>query len=108
MGTGLHTTGDALLNKGRVDIPMGEFWVPPPGQGDAPEHPPDVREAASAAHIYGKTLAATESFTSMPMVPAWGQAPPDLKPIADRNIAMGMKRICLHSSHTQTYLAPAH
>src|SRR2546425_1363980 len=72
MGAGLPTTGDGLQNKGRVDIPMGEFWVPMPGQGDSREHPTDVREAASAAHIYGKTLAATESFTSIPMVPGWG------------------------------------
>ena len=55
MGAGLPTTGDGLLNKGQVDIPMGEFWTPLPGQKDAPEHPADLREAASAAHIYGKT-----------------------------------------------------
>jgi hypothetical protein len=93
MGTGLPTTGDALLSKGRVDIPMGEFWVPLPGQGDSREHPADVREAASAAHIYGKTLAATESFTSMPMIPGWGQPPSTLKPIADRYFALGVNRV---------------
>ena len=52
-----------------VDIPMGEFWTPLPGQKDNPEHLADVREAASAAHIYGKPLVAAESFTSiMPRV----------------------------------------
>jgi hypothetical protein len=108
MGTGLPTTGDALLNKGRVDIPMGEFWVPLPGEGDRPEHPPDVREAASAAHIYGKTLAAAEAFTSMPMVPGWGQAPSYLKPIADRYFAMGLNRVVFHTSDHQPFVDEAH
>ena len=63
MGAGLPTTGDGLLNKGQVDVPMGEFWTPAPGQPDSAEHPADVREAASAAHIYGKTIVAAESFT---------------------------------------------
>ncbi len=108
MGTGLPTTGDALLNKGRVDVPMGEFWVPLPGQGDQPEHPPDVREAASAAHIYGKTLAATESFTSMPMVPGWGQPPSYLKPIADRYFALGVNRIVFHTSDHQPFVDDGH
>jgi hypothetical protein len=108
MGTGLPTTGDALLNKGRVDIPMGEFWVPQPGEGDRPEHPPDVREAASAAHIYGKTLAAAEAFTSMPTVPGWGQAPSYLKPIADRYFAMGLNRVVFHTSDHQPFVDEAH
>jgi hypothetical protein len=108
MGAGLPTTGDGLLNKGQVDIPMGEFWVPLPGQGDSREHPSDVREAASAAHIYGKTLAATESFTSMPMVPGWGQPPSYLKPIADRYFAMGVNRIVFHTSDHQPFVDEAH
>ena len=79
MGAGLPTTGDGLSNKGQVDIPMGEFWTPLPGQTDTPEHTADVREAASAAHIYGKHIVAAESFTSMPFVPGWGQSPLYLK-----------------------------
>ncbi len=108
MGASLPTTGDGLQNKGKVDIPMGEFWVPLPGQGDRPEHPADVREAASAAHIYGKTIAATESFTSMPMIPGWGQSPADLKPIADRYLAMGVNRIVFHTSDHQPFVDEAH
>jgi hypothetical protein len=108
MGTGLPTTGDALLSKGQVDIPMGEFWVPLPGRGDNREHPTDVREAASAAHIYGKTLVAAESFTSMPMIPGWGQPPAYLKPIADRYLAMGVNRIVFHTSDHQPFVDEAH
>src|SRR3989441_6171467 len=96
MGAGLPTTGDGLQNKGRVDIPMGEFWVPMPGHGDSREHPTDVRETSSAAHIYGKTLAATESITSMPMVPGCGQTPSYLKPIANHYFQMGLNRIDIY------------
>lgn len=75
MGTDLPTTGDGLLNQGQVTIPMGEFWTPLPGEPDTPQHRADVLEAASASHIYGKPLRATESFTTMPQVTPWGSLP---------------------------------
>jgi (4-O-methyl)-D-glucuronate---lignin esterase len=108
MGAGLPTTGDGLLNKGQVDVPMGEFWTPLPGQSDTPEHATDVREAASAAHIYGKRIAATESFTSMPFIPGWGQSPFYLKPLGDRYLAMGVNRIIFHTSDHQPFVDESH
>ncbi|HEY7304314.1 MAG TPA: glycosyl hydrolase [Bryobacteraceae bacterium] len=108
MGTDLPTNGDGLLNKGQVDIPMGEFWTPLPGQNDTPSHDADVHEAASAAHIYGKSIVATESFTSMPFIPAWGQSPFYLKPQADRHLAMGVNRIVFHTSDHQPFVDDAH
>lgn len=108
MGTGLPTNGDGLKNKGGVDVPMGEFWTPLPGQNNAPNFDADVREAASAAHIYGKPIAATESFTSMPNIPGWGQSPFYLKPIADRYLAMGVNRIVFHTSDHQPFVDDAH
>ncbi len=108
MGADLPTTGDGLLNKGQVDIPMAEFWVPLPGQKDTPEHATDVREASSAAHIYGKPIVATESFTSMPFIPGWGQSPAYLKPIADQHLAMGVNRIVFHTSDHQPFVDDAH
>lgn len=108
MGVGLPTTGDGLLNKGKVTIPMGEFWVPLRGQKDSPEHPADLREAASAAHIYGKTIAAAESFTSMPFIPMWGESPFYLKPIGDRALALGINRIVFHESAAQPFVDDQH
>lgn len=108
MGSGAPTTGDGLQDKGRVTIPMSEFWTTLPGQSDTPEHPADVREAASAAHIYGKTLVAAESFTSMPFIPAWGQSPYYLKPIGDAYMAMGVNRIVFHTSVHQPFVDDAH
>ncbi len=108
MGAGLPTVGDGLLNKGQVDVPMGEFWTLLPGQPRSAEHPGDTREAASAAHIYGKTLAAAESFTSFPFIPAWGQSPAYLKPQGDWYLANGINRVVFHTSDAQPFVDDAH
>jgi hypothetical protein len=108
MGAGLPTVGDGLENKGRVDIPMGEFWTPLPGQEDTPEHATDLREAASAAHIYGKALAGAESFTTRPVVPMWGEGPFYLKPLADNAFALGINRIIFHEGAEQPFVDDQH
>ena len=61
-GIGLPTVADNLLCKKYCDIPMGEFWVNTSREGNID----DPKEAASAAHLYGQKIAATESFTSTP------------------------------------------
>ena len=108
MGAGLPTVGDGLENKGEVTIPMGEFWTPLPGQSDTPEHPTDLREAASAAHIYGKRIAGAESFTTMPFVPMWGEGPFYLKPLADNAFALGINRIIFHEGAEQPFVDDQH
>jgi hypothetical protein len=108
MGTGNPTTGDGLENKGRVNIPMGEFWTTLPGQKPNPGYAADVREAASGAHIYGKKFVAAESFTSDPFIPAWGQSPFYLKPIGDRYLALGINRIVFHTSDHQPFVDDQH
>lgn len=106
MGTGLPTTGDALLNKGNVSVPMGEFWVPPPGRAES--YGSDVKEASSAAHIYGKTYVATESFTTNAGISPWGEPPFYLKPIADENFARGVNRLFTHTSVQQPFVDERH
>jgi len=93
-GAALGTLGDGLKSKGRVDIPMAEFWTENPGQFRA-EHPADVLEAASAAHIYGKPLVAAESFTDI--VRPYGP-PAYLKYMADHYLALGVNRFVIHTS----------
>ncbi|MGD1156922.1 MAG: glycosyl hydrolase [Terriglobia bacterium] len=107
MGGGDPTTGDGLLNKGEVDIPMGEFWVPAPGMKDTPEHPTDLLEAASAAHIYGKKIAGAESFTTMPTNPVW-TSPYYMKPLGDKAMALGINRIIFHTSDHQPFVDDRH
>ncbi len=94
IGTALGTMGDGLKSKGRVDIPMCEFWTENP-DGFRDEHPADVLEAASAAHIYDKTLVACESFTDIkrPFGP-----PAYLKYLADHYMALGVNRFVVHTS----------
>ena len=107
MGTDAPTTGDGLLNKGRVDIPMGEFWTPPPGKSHNPEHIADLREAASAAHIYGKQIVGAESFTTAPRAPVWA-SPGYLKPLGDQAMALGINRFIFHTSDQQPFVDDHH
>lgn len=47
-GNALCIVADPIQAKGKVDIPQGEFWaIHPDGNYD-------IKESASAAHIYGK------------------------------------------------------
>jgi hypothetical protein len=108
MGISLPTTGDGLLNKGQVTIPMGEFWTPIAGVADTPAREADVLEATSAGHIYGRNIIATESFTSMPSTPGWGQTPFYLKQLADQNFARGVNRIVFHTSDHQPFTDDKH
>ncbi|HKO18104.1 MAG TPA: glycosyl hydrolase [Acidobacteriaceae bacterium] len=93
-GVALEIPEDTLLNKSRIDIPMAEFWV----RALHPEsmYYVDVRGAASAAHVYGKPLVATESFTG-----GGYESPYTLKKIADYWFAQGVNRIVFHTSAEQ-------
>ena len=110
MGADFPTSGEGLQDKGRVTIPMAEFWTPGPGQDDGPNHIADMREAASAAHIYGKPIVAAESFTTMPppIVPAFAQSPYYLKRLADRALVNGINRFVIHTSVHQPFIDSTH
>ena len=93
-GVSMEVIEDTLLNKSKVEIPMGEFWV-------HALHPPlqyyvDVRGAASAAHVYGKKLVATESFTG-----GGYESPYKLKQVGDYWFAQGVNRFVFHTSAHQ-------
>lgn len=93
-GVALEIPEDTLLNKRNIDIPMAEFWV-------HALHPQsmyyaDVRGAASTAHVYGKPLIATESFTG-----GGYESPYTLKKIADYWFAQGVNRLVFHTSAEQ-------
>lgn len=104
MGVDLPTIGDALRLKGLSDVPTGEFWAQIDNAPDWPTHVADIREAASAAHIYGRKLVAAESFTALDQVPAWSMGPRELKPVADRFLAEGVNRFIIHTSAHQPFL----
>jgi len=93
-GVSLEVPEDSLLNKSKVSIPMGEFWV-------RDLHPTlmyyqDVRGTASASHVYGKTLVAAESFTG-----GGYEKPYTLKKVGDYWFAQGVNRLVFHTSAHQ-------
>lgn len=96
--------GDGLTIKAQSDIPTAEFWYRPfstdPGQ---PPLVADLREAASAAHLYGKDIVAAEALTVAAGTDPWAFSPAMLKPIADEIFAHGANRMLLHESHLQPY-----
>ncbi len=104
---GPTTTGDGLLSKRFVDVPMGEFWTPSAGAQDGPVNNPDLREAASAAHIYGKKIVAAESFTTERGDPVWA-SPYFMKPAGDNAMALGINRIIFHTSVHQPFVDEHH
>ena len=81
---------DGMRHYQYVDIPMGEFWL------NSPTHdkPNDMLDAISGAHIYGKNIVQAEGFTEVRGV--WDETPALVKPLLDRNFALGMNRLFFH------------
>ena len=93
VGVKIKTVADSLQAKAYTDMPVGEFWLVPPGGTPAPFHTSDIREAASAAHVYGQNLVGAEAFTIAPfVVDSWAISPWNAKWLADRNLALGVNR----------------
>jgi hypothetical protein len=85
-GHGGHARVDPLKALGAADIPMGEFW----------NHRKNwvTKEAASAAHIYGKTLVNAESFTGWQH---WQDGPAAYKRLFDIAICAGLNQVTFHT-----------
>lgn len=93
---------DGMTLKARADIPTAEYWYRP--FSTAPGQPPlqaDLKEAASAAHVYGKPYAAAEALTVAAVSDPWAFSPAMLRPVADEIFASGINRLLLHESHHQ-------
>jgi hypothetical protein len=101
-GTDLPTVVDGIQAKGRVDVPMGEYWVYSKDGKPKSNHVADIREAASASHLYGRNLVAAEALTTMGEA-AWAMGPAQLRPMVDRFFAEGVNRIVLHTSVHQPF-----
>jgi len=89
---------DALQCEGINDIPMGEFWkrkVEPDGPITwAPNQNPTVKQAACAAHVYGKPICQAEAFTYM-YAGDWTSTPWNMKDIGDEAFCHGLTRYVL-------------
>ncbi len=73
-----------------ADLPMGEFWLHSPTH----DKPNDMLDAISGAHVYGKGIVQAEGFTEVRGV--WDETPASIKPLLDRNFALGMNRLFFH------------
>lgn len=103
---------DPINYSRKADIPKGEFWTswgetganlnqnPSPIRTMRPRI--DCKVAASVAHIYGKQLAGSESFTGS-AANTMQQGPFDIKMLGDKAFSMGINYMVLHTSVHQPY-----
>lgn len=101
--------GDGLKNLGVNAIPMGEFWKrqsEPDGDIFYGPYNHTIRQAASAAHIYGKPVCQAEAFTSFAY--DFIEAPWDLKDIGDAAFCDGLTRnvLCLWVNQAKPDIRP--
>ena len=89
---------DALKNLGRCDVPMGEFWQSPTWR-EKEDQNTNGKQTASAAHLYGKRVAAAEAFASFWH---WVDSPATLKPTADRAFCEGFNQFVIYSTATRS------
>ena len=86
---------DGIRNLGLSDMPMGEFWVPS-AHRPKPENRFFVKQAASAAHIYGRKRVAAEAFTSIG--PHWEDVLwKSVKPSFDHEACAGLNLSFIHT-----------
>lgn len=93
-GNGLSLVADNLQAKGRVQKPQGEFWA---------KHihgSYDIKEASSAAHIYGKRIASAEAYTDA----KFSQSLAELKNLADFAYAAQVNEFVVCASAYQPWL----
>ena len=84
---------DVVRLSGRCDVSMGEFWMPSAHRPTPPQRFM-VRDAATAAHVYGIREVLAESFTTIDTY--WIESPATMKPAADRAFCDGLNRVCYH------------
>lgn len=97
-GIGMPCQVDQIQCLGKTDIPQGEFWIG--GEAD-PVHgwrggQDNTKEAAVAAHIYGKKIVSCEAFTSFGHHDGWTQSPYPLKALGDRQFCKGLNEVVFH------------
>lgn len=86
---------DGIKNYGFSDIVMSEFWSPSPHR-PSPQTRFFVKQASSAAHIYGKKIVGAESFTTIG--PHWNdELWRDQKSAFDHEICAGLNRVYFHT-----------
>jgi len=87
---------DALETFRSSSYPQTEFWADSGWHRVTDTERFFVKEASSAAHIYGKPLVSAEGLTSMNMA-AWSESPgTSLQPTFDHALTEGLNRLIWH------------
>lgn len=94
VGGGITMAADNFKAKGKVQKPQGEFWA------YQTHGSYDVKEASSAAHIYGKPIASAEAFTDL----KFSQSLAEAKNVADYAFAFGSQEFVVCASAYQPWL----
>lgn len=98
---------DVLKNFKHCDILSGEFWVngnrnAPGGYNKSRMERLNLKQTATAAHVYGKRQAEAEAFTNQEKDGThWSLGPSDLKPYANDAFCEGINRFMLHQATCQ-------
>ena len=90
----LNIDNDNILSRSRATKPQGEFWA---YQTDGNY---DCLDAASAAHLYGRSIASAEAFTDTPYSTTWGE----LLRIANLAYCRGINEFAVCASSYQPWL----
>jgi hypothetical protein len=86
---------DGIKNYSFSEIVMSEFWSPSPHR-PRPQDRFFLKQASSAAHIYGKRIVGAESFTTIG--PHWNdELWRNQKPAFDHEICAGLNRLYFHT-----------
>jgi hypothetical protein len=94
--SGRPTLGDDMAMRAHADVPMAALWTWRKEAGPSVGAYPDMKGAASVAHLRGRPFVAAESMTSA-MSP-WAHAPSDLRRVIDLEFAYGINRPVIHTS----------
>ncbi len=87
---------DAIETLAAATFPQTEFWARSATHRTSDEDRFFVKEAASVAHTYGKTLVGAEGMTSIG--PQWEESIGDnLKPTFDQAVCEGLNRLLWHT-----------
>ncbi len=107
---------DGLMNQGRMDVPVAEFWelelwkenqgspadhhaITTPGWDEVAQNV-NTKQAASAGHLYGKPVIASEAFTTGGRLQHWSQSPGGLLRHANTAFCEGINALSIHGSAT--------
>ena len=107
---GRNCLADGISIKKSASYPMSAMWIQSTLGGSSTrrtEGMADIRESASAAHIYGQNLVAAESLTASGVNrQAYTYCPENLKSTADLELGSGVNRFVIHESSHQPVDGP--